>query len=161
MLHLAAIACLTIGGYMGFALIAPQVLMTGTGMERRACRLSHQLRWSDDRDRNACVGWHSDRPEPLRASFIGSMVAVAACVCSMAFASTPAILIVAYLAMSFFWPGGDAFDQPRRDRSRAVPNGRRSRGRDNTLAQLGAFVRPCHLGDQQGLDRDRTAWDWR
>ena len=30
-LQLAAIACLTIGGSMGFALVAPQILMTGTG----------------------------------------------------------------------------------------------------------------------------------
>ena len=34
-LEIAAIACLTIGGYMGFALIAPQVLMSGTGMDVR------------------------------------------------------------------------------------------------------------------------------
>ena len=32
-LQISAISCLTIGGSMGFALIAPQVLMSGTGLD--------------------------------------------------------------------------------------------------------------------------------
>ena len=103
-LQLAAIACLTIGGYMGFALIAPQVLMTGTGMNVLHVGFLISCGGLMTVVGMLASGWHSDRIGSRFGHLLGGTLAVAACFAAMSLATTPAMLVTAYLAMSFFWP---------------------------------------------------------
>jgi ACS family tartrate transporter-like MFS transporter len=145
-LQLAAIACLTIGGYMGFALIAPQVLMTGTGLDVRHVGYLISGGGLMIVVGMLASGWHSDRIGSRFGHLIGSMLAVAGSFAIMAFASTPAILVTAYLAMSFFWPAVTlstnlVATEVVQCRMVAV-----AVAVINTLAQLGAFVVPVLWG---------------
>lgn len=151
-LHLAVIACLTIGGYIGFALIAPQVLMTGTGMSVGHVGYLISCGGAMTVIGMLACGWHSDRAGDRFGHFIGSMVAVAAAFAAMACATTPAVLITGYLAMSFFWPAVTLSTNvvttevvPCRMLAVAVAV-------TNTLAQLGAFVVPVIWG----ISKDST-----
>ena len=97
-------------------------------------------------------GWHSDRIGGRFAHLIGSMVLVAAAFAIMAFASTPAMLITAYLAMSFFWPAVTlstclVLTEVVPSRMVAV-----AMAAVNTLSQLGAFVAPTLWG----MSKDST-----
>ena len=103
-LQLAAIACLTIGGSMGFALIAPQVLMTGTGMGIRNVGFLISCGGLMTVLGMLASGWHSDRIGSRFGHLLGSTLLVAACFAVMGHASTPAMLVTAYLGMCFFWP---------------------------------------------------------
>jgi ACS family tartrate transporter-like MFS transporter len=151
-LQLAAIACLTIGGYMGFALIAPQVLMIGTGMDVRHVGYLVSCAGVMTVVGMLASGWHSDRIGSRLGHLIGSMLAVAACFAAMAYATTPAMLITAYMAMSFFWPAVTLSTNlvatevvPCRMVAVAIAV-------TNTLAQLGAFVVPILWG----ISKDST-----
>ena len=141
-LELAAIACLTIGGYMGFALIAPQVLMSGTGMDVRHVGYLISCGGVMTVIGMLASGWHSDRVGSRFGHLVLSLFLVAACFAVMALAATPAILITSYLAMSFFWPAVTLSTNlvatevvPCRMVAVAIAV-------INTLAQLGAFVTP-------------------
>jgi ACS family tartrate transporter-like MFS transporter len=97
-------------------------------------------------------GWHSDRIGSRSGHLIGSMLAVAACFAAMAYATTPAMLITAYMAMSFFWPAVTLSTNlvatevvPCRMVAVAIAV-------TNTLAQLGAFVVPILWG----ISKDST-----
>jgi ACS family tartrate transporter-like MFS transporter len=151
-LQLSAIACLTIGGYIGFALIAPQVLLTGTGLDIRHVGYLVSCAGVVTVVGMLISGWHSDRIGSRFGHLIGSMLAVAACFVVMAFATTPAMLITGYLAMSFFWPAVTLSTNlvatevvPCRMVAVAVAV-------TNTLAQLGAFVVPILWG----ISKDST-----
>ena len=151
-LQLAAIACLTIGGYMGFALIAPQVLMTGTGLD-----VSHVGYLISCGGAMIVVGmlasgWHSDRIGSRFGHLIGSMLLVAASFAFMSQAKTPVMLITAFLAMSFFWPAltlSTNLVATEVVPCRMVPV---AVATINTLAQLGAFVVPVFWG----ISKDAT-----
>jgi ACS family tartrate transporter-like MFS transporter len=151
-LHLAAIACLTIGGYMAFVMIAPQVLMTGTGMNVGHVGYLIGCGGAMTVIGMLASGWHSDRAGDRFGHLIGSMLLVAAAFAAMAYATTPAILITAYLAMCFFWPAVTLSTNlvstevvPCRMVAVAVAV-------INTLAQLGAFVVPVIWG----ISKDST-----
>jgi ACS family tartrate transporter-like MFS transporter len=151
-LQLSAIACLTIGGYIGFALIAPQVLLTGTGLDIRHVGYLVSCAGVVTVVGMLISGWHSDRIGSRFGHLIGSMLAVAACFAVVAFASTPAMLITGYLAMSFFWPAVTLSTNlvatevvPCRMVAVAVAV-------TNTLAQLGAFIVPILWG----ISKDST-----
>jgi len=151
-LELAAIACLTIGGYMGFALIAPQVLMTGTGMSVGHVGYLISCGGAMTVIGMLASGWHSDRLGSRFGHLIGSMLLVAAAFGVMAQANSPAMLITAYLAMCFFWPALTLSTNlvttevvPCRMVAVAVAT-------TNTLAQLGAFVVPVVWG----ISKDST-----
>lgn len=151
-LQLAAIACLTIGGYMGFALIAPQVLMTTTGMDVRHVGYLISCAGVVLVAGMLASGWHSDRIGSRFGHLIFSLVLVAAAFVTMALANTPAMMITAYLAMSFFWPAVTLSTNlvatevvPCRMVAVAVAT-------INTLAQLGAFVVPVIWG----ISKDST-----
>jgi ACS family tartrate transporter-like MFS transporter len=80
------------------------------------------------------------------------MLAVAACFAVMAFATTPAMLITGYLAMSLFWPAVTlstnlVITEVVTCRMLAV-----AVAVTNTLAQLGAFVVPILWG----ISKDST-----
>ncbi len=152
-LEIAAIACLTIGGYMGFALIAPQVLMSGTGMDVRHVGYLISCGGVMTVVGMLASGWHSDRIGSRFGHLLCSLFLVAACFAVMAFAATPAILITAYLAMSFFWPAVTLSTNlvatevvPCRMVAVAI-------GVINTLAQLGAFVTPILWGLSKDFHR--------
>jgi ACS family tartrate transporter-like MFS transporter len=151
-LQLAAIACLTIGGYMGFALIAPQVLMTGTGLNVTHVGYLVSCGGAMIVVGMLASGWHSDRVGSRFGHLIGSSLLVAATFALMAAARTPAMLITDYLAMSFFWPALTLSTNlvatevvPRRMVPVAVAT-------INTLAQLGAFLVPVLWG----ISKDAT-----
>ena len=151
-LQLSAIACLTIGGYMGFALIAPQVLLTGTGLDIRHVGYLVSCAGVVTVVGMLVSGWHSDRIGSRFGHLIGSMLAVAACFAVMAFATTPAMLITGYLAMSLFWPAVTlstnlVITEVVTCRMLAV-----AVAVTNTLAQLGAFVVPILWG----ISKDST-----
>ena len=151
-LQLAAIACLTIGGYMGFALIAPQVLMTGTGMNVLHVGFLISCGGLMTVVGMLASGWHSDRIGSRFGHLLGGTLAVAACFAAMSLATTPAMLVTAYLAMSFFWPALTLSTNlvatevvQRRKVAVAVAC-------INTLAQLGAFMVPVVWG----ISKDAT-----
>jgi len=151
-LQIAAIACLTIGGYMGFALIAPQVLMTGTGLDVRHVGYLISCGGVMIVLGMLLSGWHSDRIGSRFGHLIGSMLLVGVFFAAMAYASSPAMLVTAYLAMSFFWPAVTLSTNlvatevvPCRMVAVAV-------ALINTLAQLGAFIVPVLWG----MSKDST-----
>lgn len=151
-LQLAAIACLTIGGYMGFALIAPQVLMTGTGMDVRHVGFLISCGGLMTVLGMLASGWHSDRIGSRFGHLLGSTFMVAGCFAAMGFANTPAMLVTAYLGMSFFWPAltlstNLVATEVVQCRMVAV-----AVACINTLAQLGAFVVPVLWG----ISKDST-----
>jgi ACS family tartrate transporter-like MFS transporter len=151
-LQLAAIACLTIGGYVGFALIAPQILMVGTGLDVRHVGYVISCGGVMTVVGMLASGWHSDRIGSRFGHLFGGAVLVAACFGIMGHATTPMMMIAAYLAMSFFWPAVTLSTNlvatevvPCRMVAVAVAV-------TNTLAQLGAFVVPVLWG----ISKDST-----
>ena len=97
-------------------------------------------------------GWHSDRAGDRFGHLIGSMLLVSAAFAAMAYASTPAILMTAYLAMCFFWPAvtlSTNLVSTEVVPCRMVPV---AVAVINTLAQLGAFVVPVIWG----ISKDST-----
>jgi len=151
-LQLAAVACLTLGGSMGFALIAPQLLMTGTGMDVRHAGFLISCGGLMNVVGMLASGWHSDRIGSRFGHLFGSTLLVAVCFAAMGQASTPAMLITAYLAMCFFWPALTlstylVATEVVECRMVAV-----AVACVNTLAQLGAFVVPVVWG----ISKDAT-----
>jgi ACS family tartrate transporter-like MFS transporter len=145
-LQLAAIACLTLGGSMGFALIAPQVMMTGTGMDVR--HVGYLISGGGLMNVLGMLasGWHSDRIGSRFGHLFGGTVLVAACYAAMGQASTPTMLVTAYLATCFFWPAltlSTYLVATEVVQSRMVAV---AVACINTLAQLGAFVVPVLWG---------------
>ena len=145
-LQISAIACLTIGGYIGFAVIAPQLLMTGTGWNVRDVGYLVSGGGAMMVIGMLASGWHSDRIGSRFGHLIYSSLFVAASFAVMAYASTPAILITSFMAMSFFWPSVTLSTNlvttevmPLRMTAVAVAV-------TNTLAQLGAFIVPIVWG---------------
>ena len=151
-LQLAAIACLTIGGYMGFALIAPQVLMTGTGLNVTHVGYLVSCGGAMIVVGMLASGWHSDRVGSRFGHLIVSSLLVAATFALMAAARSPAMLITDYLAMSFFWPAltlSTNLVATEVVPCRMVPV---AVATINTLAQLGAFLVPVLWG----ISKDAT-----
>jgi len=151
-LQLAAVACLTIGGYMGFALIAPLVLMSGTGMDVQHVGYLVSGGGLMTTVGMLASGWHSDRLGSRFGHLFGSTIAVAACFAAMGFATGPAMLVTAYLAMSFAWPAltlSTNLVATEVVQCRMVPV---AVACINTLAQLGAFVVPVLWG----ISKDST-----
>ena len=151
-LQLAAIACLTIGGYMGFALIAPQVLMTGTGMNVRNVGYLISCGGAMIVVGMLASGWHSDRIGSRFGHLLCSSLLVAVAFAVMAHATTPAMMITGFLAMSFFWPAltlSTNLVATEVVPCRMVPV---AVAVINTLAQLGAFVVPILWG----ISKDST-----
>jgi ACS family tartrate transporter-like MFS transporter len=151
-LQLALIGCLTIGAYMAFALIAPQVLMTGTGLN--ILHVGYLVSGGGAMTVLGMLasGWHSDRIGGRFGHLIGSMLLVAACFAVMAVAKTPAMLITGYLSMAFFWPAVTlstclVLTEVVPSRMVAV-----AMAAVNTLSQLGAFVAPALWG----MNKDAT-----
>jgi ACS family tartrate transporter-like MFS transporter len=137
---------------MGFALIAPQVLMTGTGLD--VTRVGYLISCGGAMIVVGMLasGWHSDRIGSRFGHLIGSMFLVAATFALMAQAKTPMMLITAYLAMSFFWPAltlSTNLVATEVVPCRMVPV---AVATINTLAQLGAFVVPVLWG----ISKDAT-----
>src|SRR3954454_12503297 len=151
-LQLAAIACLTLGGSMGFALIAPQVMMTGTGMDVRHVGYLISCGGLMNVLGMLASGWHSDRIGSRFGHLFGSTLLVAACFAAMGHAGTPTMLVTAYLGMCFFWPALTlstylVVTEVVECRMVAV-----AVACVNTLAQLGAFVVPVLWG----ISKDST-----
>jgi len=151
-LQLAAIACLTIGGSMGFALIAPQVLMSGTGWDIQ--RVGYLISFGGLMTVIGMLasGWHSDRLGSRFVHLFIGMLLVAACYAIMGHADRPAMLIAGYLAMTLLWPAVTLCTNlvatevvPCRMVAVAVAT-------INTAAQLGAFVVPVLWG----MSKDST-----
>ena len=151
-LQLAAIACLTIGGYMGFALIAPQLLMTGTGMSVAEVGYLVSAGGLMSVLGMLASGWHSDRLGSRFGHLLGGTLLVAACFAAMGRAGTPALLVTAYLGMAFFWP---ALTLSTNLVATEVVECRKvavAVACINTLAQLGAFMVPVLWG----ISKDAT-----
>ncbi|MES2120260.1 MAG: MFS transporter [Pseudomonadota bacterium] len=150
--QLAVIGFLTIGAYMAFQLVAPQILMTGTGLDvLHAGYLVSAAGFMTVLGMLAS-GWHSDRLGSRFAHLIGSMVLVAVSFGVMSYADRPSILIAAYFAMSFFWPAVTlstclVLTEVVPSRTVAV-----AMAAVNTLSQLGAFGAPTLWG----MSKDST-----
>ena len=152
-LQLAAIACLTIGGYIGFALIAPQVLMTGTGMNvgHVGYLISCGGAMIGDRDARDRVA-HRPRRGPLRR-FHREHGGGRGGVHGDGVRPHSGDLYHGLSGGVFLLARSDAFDQSRDDRSGALPHARR-RGRGHQYARPARRVRGAGpLGNQQGLHR--------
>jgi len=151
-LELAAIGCLTIGGAIGFALIAPQVLIAGTGWNVRHVGYLISCGGLMTVLGMLVSGWHSDRLGSRFGHLFFSMLLVAACFGIMALASTPTVLIAGYLAMMFFWPAvtlSTNLVATEVVTCRMVPV---AVAAINTLSQLGAFGVPVLWG----ISKDAT-----
>ena len=151
-LELAAIGCLTIGGSIGFALIAPQVLIAGTGWNVRHVGYLISCGGLMTVLGMLVSGWHSDRLGSRFGHLFFSMLLVAACFGIMALASTPTVLIAGYLAMMFFWPAvtlSTNLVATEAVACRMVPV---AVAAINTLSQLGAFGVPVLWG----ISKDAT-----
>jgi ACS family tartrate transporter-like MFS transporter len=151
-LQLAVIGCLTIGAYIAFALIAPQVLMAATGLDIVHVGYLVSVGGVMTILGMLASGWHSDRLGSRFSHLIGSMVLVAACFAAMSFAKTPATMIAAYLAMSLFWPAVTL--STCLVVTEVVPAWMVAvaMAAVNTLSQLGAFVAPTLWG----ISKDAT-----
>src|SRR5206468_13098155 len=128
---------------------APQVLMTGTGMDIRYAGFLISCGGLMNVLGMLASGWHSDRIGSRFGHLFGSTLLVAASFAAMGFAGTPAMLITAYLAMCFFWPALTlstylVATEVVECRMVAV-----AVACVNTLAQLGAFVVPVVWGISQ------------
>ena len=137
---------------MGFALIAPQVLMTGTGMDVRHVGFLISCGGLMNVLGMLASGWHSDRIGSRFGHLIGSTVLVAASFAAMGHASTPAMLVTAYLGLCLFWPALTlstylVATEVVECRMVAV-----AVACVNTLAQLGAFMVPVLWG----ISKDST-----
>ncbi|MEO7505225.1 MAG: MFS transporter [Sphingomicrobium sp.] len=151
-LKLALIGCLTIGSYVGFLLIAPQVLMTGTGMNATDVGYIVSVGGALSVLGMLASGWHSDRLGQRFTHLLGSMMFVAACFLVMAQATTPAMVLTGYLAMAFVWPAVTlstclVLTEVVPFRMVAV-----AMAAVNTLSQLGAFAVPALWG----MSKDST-----
>ncbi|MEO5809865.1 MAG: MFS transporter [Sphingomicrobium sp.] len=151
-LKLALIGCLTIGSYVGFLLIAPQVLMTGTGLD--ASHVGYIVSGGGVLSVLGMLasGWHSDRLGQRFTHLLGSMMIVAVCFLVMALATTPALMLTGYLALAFFWPAVTlstclVLTEVVPFRMVAV-----AMAAVNTLSQLGAFAVPALWG----MSKDST-----
>jgi ACS family tartrate transporter-like MFS transporter len=151
-LKLALIGCLTIGCYVGFLLIAPQVLMIATGLD--AAHVGYIVSGSGVLAVLGMLasGWHSDRQGQRFSHLLGSCVIVAACFAVMAVAKTPAMMLTGYFALSFFWPAVTlstclVLTEVVPTRMVAV-----AMAAVNTLSQLGAFAVP----PLWGMSKDAT-----
>jgi len=151
-LVLGAIACLASGAYIGFALIAPQILMGGTGMDVLHVGYLVSLGGLMTTAGMLASGWHSDRIGSRFGHLFVSALLVAASFAVMGHAHAPATLIAGYVAMSLFWPALTlsiflvvAEIVPCRMVAVAV-------AAVNTLSQLGAFVVPIVWG----ISKDST-----
>ncbi len=151
-LKLALIGCLTIGSYVGFLLIAPQVLMTGTGLN--ATHVGYIVSGGGALSVLGMLasGWHSDRLGQRFSHLLGSMMLVAACFLVMALATTPATMLAGYLALAFLWPAVTlstclVLTEVVPFRMVAV-----AMAAVNTLSQLGAFAVPALWG----MSKDST-----
>ena len=151
-LKLALIGCLTIGSYIGFVLIAPQVLVTGTGLDTKHVGYLVSGGGVLGVFGMLASGWHSDRLGQRFSHLLGSMVLVAACFAMMAAATSPAVLLTSYLLQSFFWPAVTlstclVLTEVVPSRMVAV-----AMAAVNTLSQLGAFAVPALWG----MSKDAT-----
>ena len=151
-LQIAAVACLTIGAYMAFQLIAPQLLLSSTHLDIRQVGYLISIAGLFTTIGMLASGWHSDRLGSRFGHLLGSLVMVAGCFALMAAAATPAMMIGAYFLMAFFWPAVTLSTNlvvtevvPCRLVPVAVAG-------VNTLAQLGAFVAPILWG----ISKDST-----
>lgn len=151
-LKLAVIGCLTIGSYVGFLLVAPQILMTATGWD--ASQVGYLVSAGGGLSVLGMLasGWHSDRLGQRFTHLLGSMLIVAACFAAMAAATAPAMLLTGYLALCFFWPAVTlstclVLTEVVPTRTVAV-----AMAAVNTLSQLGAFAVP----PLWGMSKDAT-----
>lgn len=150
--QLALIGCLTIGAYLAFVLVAPQVLLAGTKLN--ILHVGYLISGGGVISVLGMLasGWHSDRLGSRFAHLISSMVLVAIAFAVMAYARTPAVLIAAYLTMSFCWPAVTL--STCLVLTEVVPSATVAvaMAAVNTLSQLGAFVAPTLWG----MSKDAT-----
>lgn len=151
-LQLAVIGALTIGSYMAFLLIAPQLLVTATGMN--ATHIGYVVSAGGVLGIFGMLlsGWHSDRLGQRFTHLIGSMLLVAACFVVMAAASSASMMLIGYLALAFVWPAVTL--STCLVLTEVVPFKMVAVGMAavNTLSQLGAFALP----PLWGMSKDST-----
>ena len=151
-LQLAVIGALTIGSYVAFTLIAPQLLAAATSFN--AAQVGYVVSVGGVLSVLGMLlsGWHSDRMGQRFTHLIGSMVLVAACFIVMAMASSASTMLLGYLALAFLWPAvtlSTCLVLTEVVASRMVAVGMAA---VNTLSQLGAFVSPTLWG----ISKDAT-----
>ena len=151
-LQLALIGALTIGSYVAFLLIAPQVLATATGFDAKQVGYVVSAGGVLSVLGMLASGWHSDRLGQRFTHLIGSMVLVAACFVAMAMATTPTMMLAGYFALAFVWPAVTlstclVLTEVVPFKMVAV-----AMAAVNTLSQLGAFAAP----PLWGISKDAT-----
>ena len=151
-LQIALIGCLAVGSYIAFLLIAPQVLMTATGLDAKQVGYIVSGGGVLGVLGMLASGWHSDRLGQRFTHLIGSTLLVAACFLVMALATTSAMMLTGYLALAFFWPAVTlsaclVCTEVVPFRMVAV-----AMAAINTVAQLGAFAVP----PLWGISKDAT-----
>ncbi len=151
-LQLALIGALTIGSYVAFLLIAPQVLATATGFDAKQVGYVVSAGGVLSVLGMLASGWHSDRLGQRFTHLIGSMVLVAACFVVMAMATTTSAMLIGYLALSLVWPAVTlstclVLTEVVPFKMVAV-----AMAAVNTLSQLGAFAVP----PLWGISKDAT-----
>ena len=151
-LQLAVIGALTIGSYIAFLLIAPQLLATATGWN--ATKVGYVVSAGGVLSVLGMLlsGWHSDRLGQRFTHLIGSMLLVAACFVVMATASSGSMMLAGYFALAFVWPAVTL--STCLVLTEVVPFKMVAVGMAtvNTLSQLGAFALP----PLWGMSKDAT-----
>lgn len=144
--QLAIVSCVTIGSYMSFQLFLPLLLKDGTGLDITRVGYIVSTGGLFVTIGMLASGWHSDRQGQRFTHLLVGCVLVSSSFLVMALAPSPAILMLAYFSISFFWPSVTLSTQlicaevvPRRMVGVAA-------GLVNTLGQLGAFVGPWLMG---------------
>ena len=151
-LKLALIGCLTIGSYMAFVLIAPQVLMTATGFDAKHVGYIVSGGGALSVLGMLASGWHSDRLGQRFTHLIGSMLLVAGCFVVMAMATSPGTMLAGYFALAFCWPAVTLSTCLVCTEVAPVRMVAVAMAAINTLSQLGAFAVP----PLWGMSKDAT-----
>ncbi|MBO9576563.1 MAG: MFS transporter [Sphingobium sp.] len=145
-LQLAVLGFLTIGTYVGFQLFLPQLLAAGTGFDAKHVGYLTSLGGLATMIGMILSGWHSDRLQDRLPHLIAGCMSVGVSFVAMAFAPNVGILLVAYYAVSLFWPLVTLSTLvlcselvPRRTVGVAIAT-------VNTLSQIGAFLGPWLIG---------------
>lgn len=151
-LQVAVILFLTIGSYIGFLLVAPQLLAAATGYD--PIRVSYLVSAGGVLSVIGMLasGWHSERLGERFSHLIGSIVIAAACFAIMAFGTGAAPMLIGYFGLALAWPAVTLSAclvlteiVPSKMVAVAIAAA-------NTVAQLGAFLAPTLWG----ISKDMT-----
>ena len=145
-LKLAIIGFLTIGSWVTFQLFQPSLLADATGLDLKHVGYLVSGGGLLSLLGMLASGWHSDRLGQRYSHLLGGSLLVAGCFLTMGLATSPKVLLGAYMVVCFCWPAVTL--STALSCSEGVPKHMVAvaMGAVNTLSQLGAFIGPWMWG---------------